>query len=268
MQPYLALLDQILTHGTPRQDRTGTGTLSIFGHQMRFDLAQGFPAVTTKKLFFRGVVHELLWFLAGDTNVKTLQAHRVKIWDEWADEDGALGPVYGAQWRAWEGPGGGRFDQIEALVHGLKTDPFSRRHVVSAWAVHDLEKMALVPCHCLFQCYVREQGGQRFLDCQLYQRSADVFLGVPFNIASYALLTHLLAQVVGLVPGHFVHTFGDAHLYRNHTAQAKVQLEREPLPLPTLWLDPSVTSLNEFTHKHIKLLGYQSHPKLPAPISV
>ncbi len=267
MQQYLELMRHILEHGERRGDRTGTGTRSIFGHQMRFDLSAGFPAVTTKKLYMKGVVHELLWFLRGETNVRALQAHNVTIWDEWADAQGELGPVYGAQWRSWgahrEGAPG--IDQLAQVIDALRRDPESRRHVVSAWNVDALPMMALAPCHVMFQFYVSR--GER-LCCQLYQRSGDVFLGVPFNIASYALLTHMIAQVVGLQPGEFIHTLGDAHLYENHLEQARQQLEREPRPLPTLWLDPSVTRLEDFTPAHIVLKDYAPHPPIKAPIAI
>jgi len=267
MHQYQDLMRQILDHGEPRGDRTGTGTRSIFGHQMRFDLSEGFPAVTTKRLYMKGVIHELLWFLRGETNVRALQAHNVNIWDEWADAHGELGPVYGAQWRAWgahrEGASG--IDQLAHLIGALRHDPESRRHVVSAWNVDALPHMSLAPCHVLFQFYVSR--GER-LCCQLYQRSADVFLGVPFNIASYALLTHMIAQVVGLQPGEFIHTLGDAHLYENHLDQARLQLEREPHAPPTLWLDQTVTRLEDFTPSHIALKDYAPHPTIRAPLSI
>jgi thymidylate synthase len=264
MGPYLDLLRHILDHGVRKSDRTGTGTLSVFGYQMRFDLAQGFPLLTTKKLHLRSIIHELLWFLAGETNVRTLHEHGVTIWDEWADAAGDLGPVYGAQWRSWPARGGGSIDQISRVVEQIRTDPDSRRHVVSAWNPADLEAMALPPCHALFQFWVAEGR----LSCQLYQRSADVFLGVPFNIASYALLTMMVAQVCGLQPADFVHTFGDAHLYLNHLEQARLQLTREPRPLPRMELNPERTSLFDFTYEDFTLRGYDPHPAIKAPIAV
>ncbi len=262
-QPYLDLLADILAAGVRREDRTGTGTLGVFGRQMRFDLARGFPLLTTKKLHFKSIVLELLWFLRGDTNVRWLQARGVSIWDEWADEDGELGPVYGKQWRSWAAPDGRTIDQIANLLHGLKTNPNSRRHIVSAWNPAEVEDMALPPCHCLFQFFV----AQGRLSCQLYQRSADVFLGVPFNIASYALLTLMVAKAVGLQPGEFVHTLGDAHLYLNHLDQARLQLTRAPLTPPTLTLADK-TDLFAFDYDDLKLTGYQAHPKIAAPIAV
>jgi thymidylate synthase len=262
-QPYLDLLADILAAGVRREDRTGTGTLGVFGRQMRFDLARGFPLLTTKKLHFKSIVLELLWFLRGDTNVRWLQARGVSIWDEWADEDGELGPVYGKQWRSWAAPDGRAIDQIANLLHGLKTNPNSRRHIVSAWNPAEVEDMALPPCHCLFQFFV----AQGRLSCQLYQRSADVFLGVPFNIASYALLTLMVAKAVGLQPGEFVHTLGDAHLYLNHLDQARLQLTRAPLTPPTLTLADK-TDLFAFDYDDVKLTGYQAHPKIAAPIAV
>ncbi|MBZ5733756.1 thymidylate synthase [Nocardioides sp. TRM66260-LWL] len=270
MQGYHDLLTRILDEGVERSDRTGTGTLSVFGHQLRFDLGAGFPLVTTKKVHTRSVFGELLWFLRGDTNVAWLHERGISIWDEWADEAGDLGPIYGRQWRSWPTPDGGHVDQLARIVEQIRTDPYSRRHVVSAWNVAELPQMALAPCHTLFQFHVAPSpdGGPGRLSCQLYQRSADVFLGVPFNIASYALLTHLVAQVTGLVPGDFVHTFGDAHLYLNHLDQARLQLTREHRPLPTLRLDPSVTDLDAFDLEHLVLEGYDPHPAISAPVAV
>ena len=264
MQPYHDLLARILSEGTPQQDRTGVGTLSVFGHQMRFDLRDGFPLVTTKKVHVRSVVAELLWFLRGDTNVGWLRERGVTIWDEWADGDGELGPVYGYQWRSWPTPDGRHVDQIAQAIEQIRRDPDSRRHIVSAWNVADIDRMALAPCHTLFQFYV----AQGRLSCQLYQRSADVFLGVPFNIASYALLTHMVASVTGLEPGDFVHTLGDAHLYRNHLDQARQQLAREPRPLSELWLDPAVRDIDGFELDSVKITGYDPHPAIKAPIAV
>ena len=264
MQTYLDLLRRILDEGVERGDRTGTGTLSVFGHQMRFDLSRGFPAVTTKRLHWPSIIHELLWFLSGDTNVGYLQENKVRIWNEWADENGDLGPVYGKQWRKWESKDGRVIDQISEAIDLIKTNPSSRRILVSAWNVGELEDMALMPCHAFFQFYVADGK----LSCQLYQRSADVFLGVPFNIASYALLTHMMAQVCELDVGDFVHTIGDAHLYLNHLEQAKEQITREPLPLPTVKLDSSIMDIDAFTAEDIEVEGYQHHPHIAAPISV
>jgi len=264
VKQYLDLMRHIREHGVARDDRTGTGTLSVFGHQMRFDLSEGFPLVTTKKVFLKGIIHELLWFVAGSTNVQYLQDHGVHIWDEWADEQGDLGPVYGSQWRSWPAPDGSTIDQIGKVVEQIRTNPFSRRLIVSAWNVAEVEKMALPPCHMLFQFYVA--NGR--LSCQLYQRSADVFLGVPFNIASYALLTMMIAQVTGLKPGDFVHTLGDAHLYMNHLEQADEQLTRTPYPLPQMQLNPAVHDILDFKYEDFKLLNYRSHPAIKAPIAV
>jgi thymidylate synthase len=264
MRIYLELLRHILDSGVHKADRTGTGTLSVFGYQMRFDLNAGFPLVTTKKIHMKSVIHELLWFLRGDTNVRSLQKHGVTIWDEWADEHGDLGPVYGRQWRAWPAPGGRSIDQLGEVVREIKERPDSRRLVVSAWNVGELELMRLMPCHALFQFYV----GEGRLSCQLYQRSADVFLGVPFNIASYALLTLMVAQVCELAPGAFIHTLGDAHLYLNHLEQAREQLQREPRSLPTIKLNPAVSDLFQFTYDDFTLAGYDPHPAIRAPVAV
>ena len=264
MQPYLDLVRHILDHGTPKSDRTGTGTLSVFGYQMRLDLTAGFPLLTTKKLHLRSIIYELLWFLAGDTNVRFLNENKVTIWDEWADENGDLGPIYGYQWRSWPAADGRHIDQISAVIEQIRRNPDSRRHIVSAWNVGDLDRMALAPCHALFQFYVA--GGR--LSCQLYQRSADVFLGVPFNIASYALLTLMVAQVCELEPGDFVHTLGDAHLYTNHLEQARMQLERDPRPLPSMRLNPEVRSIFEFRFSDFTLENYDPHPAIKAPIAV
>ncbi len=264
MAPYLALLRRVLTEGVEKRDRTGTGTLSLFGCQMRFELASGFPVVTTKRLHMKSVIHELLWFLRGETNVRSLQEHGITIWDEWADENGDLGPVYGAQWRAWRTAEGASVDQMSRLVSDLKTDPDSRRLIVSAWNVGEIARMALPPCHCLGQFYVAEGR----LSCQVYQRSADVFLGVPFNIASYALLTMMLAQVTGHAPGDLIHTLGDVHLYLNHVDQARVQLGRIPYRLPRMRLNPEVRSLFDFAPGDFTLEGYRHHPPIAAPIAV
>lgn len=264
MRQYHDLMQRILDEGVQKGDRTGTGTLSVFGHQMRFDLSEGFPVVTTKKLHLKSIIHELLWFLKGDTNIRYLKDNGVSIWDEWADENGDLGPVYGRQWRAWETPDGRAIDQISNVVQRIKTDPDCRRLIVSAWNVADIGRMALPPCHCFFQFYVADGK----LSCQLYQRSCDVFLGVPFNIASYALLTMMVAQVTGYRPGDFVHTLGDAHLYTNHLEQAKLQLSREPFPLPEMHLNPHVTSIFDFKYEDFELVGYQSHPAIKAKVAV
>lgn len=264
MQAYHDLLRKVLDEGVLKSDRTGTGTRSIFGHQMRFDLSAGFPLVTTKKLHLKSIVHELLWFLKGSTNIAYLKENGVRIWDEWADEHGELGPVYGYQWRSWPKPDGGQVDQIAQLIEGLKNNPESRRHIVSAWNVGQVEDMALPPCHLLFQFYVASNR----LSCQLYQRSADLFLGVPFNIASYALLTHMVAQSCGLQVGDFVHTFGDAHIYNNHLEQVELQLSREHRPLPVLELDPNIHDLFEFRFEHIRILGYDPHPLIKAEVAV
>jgi thymidylate synthase len=264
MQQYLDLLNHISDTGVSKTDRTGTGTISCFGYQMRFDLNKGFPVVTTKKLHLKSIIHELLWFLKGDTNIKYLTENGVRIWDEWADENGDLGPVYGKQWRSWEGKDGKVVDQISQLIEQIKKTPDSRRLIISAWNVADLPDMALMPCHTIFQFYVAEGK----LSCQLYQRSADVFLGVPFNIASYALLTLMIAQVCNLQPGEFIHTFGDVHLYNNHIEQAKLQLTRTPFPLPIMKLNPSVKNIFDFKSEDFVLLNYQSHPAIKAPVAV
>ncbi|HEY2325523.1 MAG TPA: thymidylate synthase [Thermoanaerobaculia bacterium] len=264
MQQYLDLVRTILDHGNAKSDRTGTGTLSLFGHQLRFDLGAGFPLVTTKKVHLRSIIVELLWFLRGETNVQFLRENNVTIWDEWADANGELGPVYGYQWRNWPAPDGRHIDQISRVIADIKSNPDSRRHVVSAWNVADLDRMALQPCHALFQFYVA--NGK--LSCHMYQRSADVFLGVPFNIASYALLTMMVAQVCGLEPGDFVHSFGDVHLYANHTEQARLQIEREPRPLPSMRLNPAVRSIFDFKFSDFTLENYDPHPSIKAPIAV
>lgn len=264
MKQYLDLLQHILDHGTRKSDRTGTGTISTFGYQMRFNLADGFPLLTTKKLHLRSIIHELLWFIKGDTNVKYLQENGVRIWNEWADENGDLGPVYGAQWRSWRDPRGGVIDQLAAAINDIRHNPDSRRIIVSAWNVADLPDMALAPCHCLFQFYVADGR----LSLQLYQRSADCFLGVPFNIASYALLTMMVAQVCGLQPGEFIHTLGDAHLYLNHLDQARLQLTREPRPLPVMRLNPEVKNIEDFVYEDFTLEGYDPHPHIAAVVSV
>lgn len=264
MRQYLDLMRRVRTDGIRKEDRTGTGTLSIFGHQMRFDLSRGFPVVTTKKLHLRSIIHELLWFLKGDTNVRYLREHGVSIWDEWADENGDLGPVYGHQWRSWPTPQGGSVDQISQVVEQIRHNPDSRRHIVSAWNPAEVDSMALPPCHTLFQFYVAEER----LSCQLYQRSADIFLGVPFNIASYSLLTLMVAQVTGLKPGEFVHTFGDAHLYLNHLEQADLQLSRDPFPLPQMCLNPEISSIFDFRFEDFELQNYRSHPHIKAPVAV
>jgi thymidylate synthase len=264
VKQYLDLMQHVLDGGVRKEDRTGTGTLSVFGYQMRFNLAAGFPAVTTKKLHLRSIIHELLWFLSGDTNIRYLRDNGVSIWDEWADDNGDLGPVYGYQWRSWPAAGGRHIDQISQVLDQLRTNPDSRRIIVSAWNVGDIDNMALPPCHAFFQFYVA--GGR--LSCQLYQRSADIFLGVPFNIASYALLTMMMAQATGLEPGEFVHTLGDAHLYANHLDQARIQLQREPRPLPTMKINPDVKDLFAFRFGDFELLDYDPHPHIKAPVAV
>jgi thymidylate synthase len=264
MRQYLDLLARVLDEGGQKSDRTGTGTLSVFGHQMRFDLAEGFPLITTKKLHVKSIIHELLWFLAGDTNIRYLKENGVSIWDEWADENGDLGPVYGKQWRSWSAPDGRVIDQISDVVAAIRKNPNSRRLIVGAWNPADIDKMALAPCHCLFQFYVVDGK----LSCQLYQRSGDIFLGVPFNIASYALLTLMMAQVTGLKPGEFVHTLGDAHLYLNHIEQAREQLRREPRKLPTMRLNPEVHRIFDFVYGDFELLGYEPHPHIKAAVAI
>ena len=264
MRQYLDLLEHILDRGVAKDDRTGTGTLSVFGYQMRIDLTQGFPLLTTKKLHLRSIIHELLWFLAGDTNLGYLQENKVAIWDDWADNNGDLGPIYGYQWRSWPTPEGGAIDQVTRLIEGIRQNPDSRRHIVSAWNVADVDSMALPPCHCLFQFWVADGG----LSCQLYQRSADVFLGVPFNIASYALLTMMVAETCDLEPREFIHTFGDVHLYRNHLEQAKTQLAREPRPLPTMHINRETGSIFDFRFDDFRLEGYEPQPHIKAPIAV
>ena len=264
MRQYLDLLKHVLENGTPKSDRTGTGTLSVFGYQMRFNLQEGFPLLTTKKLHTRSIIYELLWFLKGDTNIKYLNDNKVTIWNEWADKNGDLGPIYGYQWRSWNAADGRTIDQISQVVESIKNNPDSRRHIVSAWNVGDLDKMALPPCHILFQFYVA--NGK--LSCQLYQRSADIFLGVPFNIASYSLLLMMMAQVTGLQPGEFIHTLGDAHIYNNHLEQVKFQLTRQPYPLPTLRLNPEVKSIFDFKFEDFEIINYQAHPHIKGEISV
>ena len=264
MKEYLELVSHIMENGVKKEDRTGTGTISIFGYQMRFNLVEGFPLVTTKKIHVKSIIYELLWFLKGDTNIKYLNDHGVTIWDEWADDDGNLGPVYGHQWRSWPAPDGEKIDQISHIINQIKTNPDSRRHVVSAWNVPEVNKMALPPCHTFFQFYVAEGA----LSCQLYQRSADVFLGVPFNIASYALLTMMVAQVCDLKPGVFIHTFGDAHLYTNHLEQAKLQLSRNPRPLPSMKINPEVKDIFSFRYEDFTLQNYDPHPRIKAQVAV
>ncbi|GET20199.1 thymidylate synthase [Prolixibacter denitrificans] len=264
VKQYLDLLQHVLDNGAPREDRTGTGTLSVFGHQMRFDLSEGFPVLTTKKLHLKSIIHELLWFLKGETNVKYLQENGVRIWNEWAGEDGELGPIYGYQWRSWPTPKGEHVDQISRAIDQIKNNPLSRRIIVSAWNVGQLDEMNLPPCHILFQFYVNDGK----LSCQLYQRSADIFLGVPFNIASYALLTMMMAQVTGLKPGDFVHTLGDAHIYNNHMEQVKLQLTREPYPLPQMKINPEVKNIFDFKYEDFELVNYQAHPHIKGKVSV
>jgi len=264
MKQYLELMRHVKTNGVRKEDRTGTGTVSVFGYQMRFNLSEGYPAITTKKLHFRSIIGELLWFLKGDTNIKSLHEDGVTIWDEWADEDGNLGPIYGYQWRSWPTADGRHIDQITRILEEIRSNPTSRRLMVSAWNVGEIEKMALPPCHSMFQFYVADGR----LSCQLYQRSADIFLGVPFNIASYSLLTLMIAQIVGLEPGDFVHTLGDAHLYRNHLEQAELQLTREPRPLPQMKINPAVTSLFDFKYEDFEVVNYDPHPGIRAPVAV
>ncbi len=270
MQQYLSLLKNIIENGTDKNDRTGTGTRSIFGHQMRFNLAEGFPLVTTKKVHLKSIIYELLWFLQGDTNIEFLKEHNVKIWDEWADEDGNLGPVYGKQWRCWEGANGVEVDQVKDVIDQLKNNPDSRRIIISAWNVADLPKMKLMPCHCLFQFYTSapDENGRRKLSCQLYQRSADVFLGVPFNIASYALLTMMIAQVCDMDLGDFVHSFGDVHLYTNHFEQAQLQLQRTLFPLPQMKINTEVKDIFSFAFEDFELVNYECHPAIKATVAV
>ena len=273
MEQYLTLLQKIVETGNPKEDRTGTGTKSLFGYQMRFNLQEGFPLVTTKKLHLKSILYELLWFLKGDTNIGYLKEHGVRIWDEWADENGDLGPVYGKQWRSWEGANGQVIDQISEVIHQLKTNPDSRRMIVSAWNVAELSEMKLMPCHCLFQFYtvpasISNPDGKRKLSCQLYQRSADVFLGVPFNIASYALLTMMVAQVCDMEPGDFVHSFGDVHLYNNHVEQAALQLSRKPFKLPVMEINSKVKNIFDFTFEDFELVNYECHPSIKAPVAV
>jgi thymidylate synthase len=269
MEQYLQLLQKIIDTGVDKNDRTGTGTRSLFGYQMRFNLQDGFPLLTTKKLHLKSIIYELLWFLKGDTNVAYLQEHGVRIWDEWADENGNLGPVYGKQWRSWDGADGKTVDQVSELIQQLKSNPDSRRLIISAWNVADLPEMKLMPCHCLFQFYTSStESGKRKLSCQLYQRSADVFLGVPFNIASYALLTMMIAQVCDMELGEFVHSFGDVHLYKNHFEQAQLQLTRKPFPLPQMKINPEVKSIFDFEYEDFELVNYQSHPGIKAPVAV
>lgn len=264
MKQYLDLMQHVLDHGTQKHDRTGTGTISVFGYQMRFNLQEGFPMVTTKKLHLKSIIHELIWFLSGDTNIKYLKDNGVRIWDEWADADGNLGPVYGSQWRSWPTPSGGQIDQITQIINTIKNNPDSRRIIVSAWNVAEIENMALPPCHAFFQFYVADGK----LSCQLYQRSADIFLGVPFNIASYALLTMMVAQVCGLQAGDFVHTLGDAHLYNNHIEQANLQLSRDAKPLPTMKINPAVTDIFDFKFEDFELINYESHPHIKGVVAV
>ncbi|MGV3705133.1 MAG: thymidylate synthase [Arcticibacter sp.] len=264
MKQYIELMKHVLENGTQKHDRTGTGTISVFGHQMRFNLQEGFPLVSTKKVHLRSIIHELIWFLKGDTNISYLKENNVSIWDEWADEQGELGPVYGHQWRSWPTPDGGHIDQITDVINQIKNNPDSRRLIVSAWNVAEISKMALPPCHCFFQFYVADGK----LSCQLYQRSADIFLGVPFNIASYALLTMMIAQVCGLEAGDFIHTLGDAHLYNNHLEQTRLQISREPKPLPKMVLNPEIKDIFDFTYEDFKLENYDPHPHIKAPVAV